>query len=118
MKKEDKKYYNYKPKFKACDIIVRNDQAHDSWTAKGLTQFVNPYHSAYHKDSVLTVSGVEITEFDTFFHKGYLFKEQLNNFNSMIVDIEYDLYLPGMRKAKIKKLKKCITQNTKKVTLL
>jgi len=115
MERSKKKDFNYKPKFKRGDVIIRNNKAHDSLTAKGLSQYVNPYHKPYNKNSTLTISHININEFSNFILKGYVFKEQLNSYDSKIVDIEYDLYLPAMRKKKIKELKKCINQNLKQV---
>jgi hypothetical protein len=117
MKKENKKDYNLKPKFKKGDKIIRNDNDHDSLTSKGITQYVNPYHKPYDKKSVLHIRCININEFSNFFLKSYCFEEQQHAYDIKIVDIEYDLYNVGMRKIKIKKLKeKCINQNLKKMT--
>lgn len=116
MEKKIKKDYNYKPRFNAGDIIIRNDQAHDSLTKNTSSQYVNPYHKPFDENSTLTIQYINISEFSNFFIKGYVFKEQLHSYDSKIVDVEYDLYLPAMRIKKISKLKKCITQNSKVVT--
>jgi len=113
MKKEDKKDYNYKPKFKAGDVIVRNDKWHSSFARNLKSQYVNPYHKPF--ISTLTINHMQISEFSSFILKGYVFKEQQNSFDSKIVDIEYDLYLPAMRKKKIKELKECMRLNSKRV---
>jgi hypothetical protein len=116
MERKNKKDYNYKPRFKAGDIIIRNDQAHDSLTKAGITQYVNPYHKAFDDNSTLTISYINISEFSNFILKGYVFKEQQHSFDSKIVDIEYDLYEDVIRYKKINELKKkCINQNTRKV---
>jgi len=114
MEKSKKKDYNYKPKFKRGDIIVRNDKWHNSFSKGTKTQYVNPYHKPF--ISTITINHINISEFSTFFHKGYVFKEQQNSYDSKIVDVEYDLHIPSMRKKKIKRLKKCINRNLKVVT--
>jgi len=111
MKKEDKKDYNYKPRFKQGDVIVRNDKWHNSFSRNLKSQYVNPYHEPF--ISTLTINHINISEFSNFILKGYVFKEQQNSYDSKIVDIEYDLYLPAMRKKKIKDL--CMKLNSEKV---
>lgn len=113
MKKEDKRDYNYKPKFKRGDVIVRNDKWHNSFSRNLKSQYVNPYHKPF--ISTLTINYINISEFSNFILKGYVFKEQQNSYDSKIVDIEYDFYLPIIRKQKIKNLKKCINRNLKEV---
>ena len=112
MKKEDKKYFDLKPKFKRGDIIIRNDKAHNSLTAAGLSQYVNPYHKAYDENSTLTIHHIQESEFSNFILRGYVFEEQLNSYDHKIVDIEYDLYDLALRKMKIDKI--CTNLSSKK----
>jgi len=113
MKKEDKRDYNYKPRFKPGDVIVRNDKWHNSFSRNLKSEYVNPYHIPF--VSTLTIHHINISEFSNFILKGYVFEEQQHSYDSTIVDIEYDLFEDIIRAKKISDLKKCITQNTKKV---
>ena len=111
MKKELKRDYHLKPKFKKGDVIIRNDKSYNSMTSLGYSQYVNPYHKPFNEDSILTVKYINISEFSNFILKGYVFKEQQHSYDSKIVDIEYDLYDLVLRRNKIKKI--CTNLNSK-----
>ena len=109
MKKEDKRDYYLKPKYKRGDVIIRNDKWQNSFSRKTKTQYVNPYHKPF--ISKLTIKYVNISEFSNFFLKSYVFEEQQHSYDSKIVDIEYDFEVLVIRRNKIKEI--CTNLNLK-----
>ena len=94
-----KKYSDIIPKFKKGDTIVRNYKFHSNHKC----EYVNPYDIPF--VSTHKINDIHISNFDTFVLKLYIFEDMLHAYDSKIVDIEFDLHLPTLRKNKLEKIK-------------